>query len=95
MDNVTLPATTLRRIDDYVDEAGEGMTRSGFLATAAQHELRRALRSLSQDVARGMQRTPLVTRLRAAKGGKLTVITKSKAGRPKRKRAAAKKARRK
>jgi predicted RNase H-like HicB family nuclease len=35
--NVTLPASVLRRIDEYVEQ--QGMTRSGFLAAAAQHEL--------------------------------------------------------
>jgi predicted RNase H-like HicB family nuclease len=35
--NVTLPAGVLRRIDEHVEE--QGLTRSGFLAAAAQHEL--------------------------------------------------------
>jgi predicted RNase H-like HicB family nuclease len=37
--NVTLPATILRRIDTCIEELG--LTRSGFLATAARHELAR------------------------------------------------------
>jgi predicted RNase H-like HicB family nuclease len=52
--NVTLPATILRRIDDYVEE--EGLTRSGFLADAAQHELARVLRALRKDTAQKLHR---------------------------------------
>lgn len=39
--NITLPAAILRRIDDYVDERND-LSRSAFLAAAAQHELARA-----------------------------------------------------
>jgi predicted RNase H-like HicB family nuclease len=42
--NVTLPAAILRRIDDYAEE--RGLTRSGFLAEAARHELDRVPRGL-------------------------------------------------
>jgi metal-responsive CopG/Arc/MetJ family transcriptional regulator len=35
--NVTLPAAILRRIDEHAEELG--LTRSGFLAEAARHEL--------------------------------------------------------
>jgi len=38
--NVTLPATIVRRIDEYVDEWGQ--SRSSFLTEAAKHELARA-----------------------------------------------------
>ncbi len=57
--NVTLPATILRRIDTYVER--EGLTRSGFLADAAQHELTRALRSLHE-----LRVYPAITELRAS-----------------------------
>jgi predicted RNase H-like HicB family nuclease len=52
--NVTLPAKILRRIDTYVEEAG--LTRSGFLADAAQHELARAARAVAKDVAQQLRR---------------------------------------
>jgi predicted RNase H-like HicB family nuclease len=41
--NVTLPAAILRRIDEYAEE--RGLTRSGFLAEAARHELDNVLRA--------------------------------------------------
>jgi predicted RNase H-like HicB family nuclease len=88
--NVTLPAAVLRRIDDHVEE--EGLTRSGFLADAAQHELARALRSLRHDLGQG--RVAARAGLRASKKASKVSMPKFKAvARSKRKRAAAKKMR--
>jgi predicted RNase H-like HicB family nuclease len=44
--NVTLPAAILRRIDEYAEE--RGLTRSGFLAEAARHELDNELREAAR-----------------------------------------------